>query len=614
MRSVIASLDQRYREQVHEVETVPLIVREPPEACAVCGGRMNVQKTIQRWGKTLAHGLFRVRETIYACASRRKKGHRVVTARSSFLAQLLLPHSTVGYDLLVYVGCQRFVHYRQREEIRAELKERYGIVLSTGEISALGRRFLVYLEALHQKQSPALRAALEADGGCPLHIDATGEDGRGTLVTAWAGWRGWVLSAWKAPTERTEFILPGIQRVAAEFGAPCAILRDLGRAMTEAAAQYVQSLKKPIPVLACHQHFLSDIGKDLLEEGHHQLRDGFRQIRLLPRLRAFVRQQGSHLGESIGRGREALDHWLAAKGHTPALPKGVEGIVAVRSMAQWALDYHADGRGLGFPFDLAWLDLSARCLHLLAALRTFLRTPPADAQVLKALETLERMLRPLEKDQPPFLLLLEALSKRADLFHRLRAVLRLEEKNPTAKKLHQIRAALQGLKASLRRKRPERGRAKDTREAIDLILEHLDRHGPYLWGHALRLPRRVGGGIRLVARTNNGLESLFHTIKHGERRRSGRKILTQDFEILPPAAALATNLHHADYVSLLCGSLDRLPEAFAALDAPHRSRSIAVGAKQSSTTVETASLSTIDKRFVRRQIFEDYILDAAKCA
>lgn len=615
MRSVIASLDQTYREQVHDLETVPLIVREAPGACTVCGSRMNVRKTIQRWGKTLAHGLFRVRETIYACVSRRKKGHHVVTARSSFLAQLLLPHSTVGYDLLVYVGCQRFVHYRQREEIRAELKERYGIVLSTGEISALGRRFLVYLEALHQRQVPALRAALKADGGWPLHIDATGEDGRGTLVTAWAGWRSWVLSAWKAPTERAEFILPGLQRVAADFGAACAIVRDLGRAMTEAAAEYVQSLKKPIPVLACHQHFLADIGKDLLEQGHNQLRDGFRQIRLLPRLRAFVRQQGSHLGESIGVGREALDHWLAAKGRTPALPKGVEGIVAVRSMAQWALDYHSDGSGLGFPFDLAWVNLSGRCLHLLAALRTFLRrTPPVDAQVLEALETLERLLRPLEKNQPPFLLLMEALSKRADLFHRLRAVLRLEEKNPTAKKLDQIRAALQGLKASLRRKRPERGPAKDMREAIDLILEHLDRHGPYLWGHAIRIPRRAGGGVRLVARTNNGLESLFHTIKHGERRRSGRKILTQDFEILPPAAALATNLHHADCVSLVCGSLDRLPEAFAALDAPHRSRSIAVSAKQSSTTVETASLSTIDKRFVRRPIFEEYILDAAKCA
>jgi hypothetical protein len=48
LRSVIASLDQRYREQVHDLETVPLIVREPPGACAVCGSRMNVQKTIQR--------------------------------------------------------------------------------------------------------------------------------------------------------------------------------------------------------------------------------------------------------------------------------------------------------------------------------------------------------------------------------------------------------------------------------------------------------------------------------------------------------------------------------------------------------------------------------------
>jgi hypothetical protein len=615
LRSVLASLDQRYREQVHDLETVPLIVREPPKACALCGSRMNVQKTIQRWGKTLAHGLFRVRETIYSCAFRdRQKDHPLVTARSSSLAQLLLPHSTVGYDLLVYVGCQRFVHYRQRGEIRDELKERYGIVLSTGEISALGRRFLAYLEALHQKQTPALRAALEADGGWPLHIDATGEDGRGTLVTAWAGWRGWVLSAWKAPTERTEFILPGIQRVTADFGPPCAIVRDLGRAMTEAAAPYVQSLKKTIPVLACHQHFLSDIGEDLLAERHNQLRDGFREIRLLPRLRAFVRQQGSHLGESIGAGREALDRWLAAKGRTPALPKGEEGIVAVRSMAQWGLDYHADGNGLGFPFDLSWLDLFDRCLYLLAALRTFLRTPPAHAQVRKALETLHRILRPLEGDEPPFLWVQEALSQRADLFHRLRAVLRLEEENSTAKKLDQIQTALQRFKAGLRRQRPERGPAQNTREAIDLILDHLDRHGPYLWGHAIRLPRRVGGGIRLVARTNNGLESLFHTIKHGERRRSGRKILTQDFEILPPAAVLATNLHHADYVTLVCGSLDRLPEAFATLDATHRSRSIAVGAKQNITTAETASLSTIDKRFVRRQIFEEYILSAAKCA
>src|SRR5436309_15410141 len=100
LRSVIASLDQRYREQVHEVETGPLIVREPPEACAVCGGRMNVQKTIQCEVKTLAYGLFRFRESIYACSSRRKKVHCIVTARCSFLAQLLFRHRTLDDYML----------------------------------------------------------------------------------------------------------------------------------------------------------------------------------------------------------------------------------------------------------------------------------------------------------------------------------------------------------------------------------------------------------------------------------------------------------------------------------------------------------------------------------
>jgi len=574
---------------------------------------MNVQKTIQRSGRTLAHGSFRVGETVWVCPSGCKQEGKPVTARSSHLAQLLLPRSRVGYDVLVYVGCQRFLQYRQRLEIRADLERQYGIVLSTGEISALGQRFLLYLERLHWKGAPTLRAALEADGGWPLHIDATGEDGRGTMVTVLAGWRGWVLSAWKAPTERAEFILPGIQRVAAAFGAPCALMRDLGRAMTEAAQQYVQSLETPIPVLACHQHFLSDIGEDLLEKGHNQLRDLFRKIKLLPHLRAFVRQQGRHLGEAIGPGRDALDRWLQATDHAHPIPQGVGGITTVRSLAQWVLDYRADGSGQGFPFDLPWLNLYGRCLHLSAALQTFLHTPPADGKVRRSLETLRRILHPVECDRPPFTSVGDSLAKRADLFTRLRAVLRLEDNEPTVKQLKNVQSALKRFTASLRRERPRRGPARDIRQAIDLILAHLDRHSPHLGGHAIAVPREAGGGVRLVARTNNDLESLFHTIKHGERRRSGRKILTQDFEVLPPAAALASNLRHPDYVSLVCGSLDHLAEAFAQLDAPDRSRSIAAGPRHNNTTTESASLSTRDKQLVRRPIFEDRILAASQC-
>jgi hypothetical protein len=112
-----------------------------------------------------------------------------------------------------------------------------------------------------------------------------------------------------------------------------------------------------------------------------------------------------------------------------------------------------------------------------------------------------------------------------------------------------------------------------------------------------------------VARTNNDLESVFHSLKHGERRRSGRKTLTHDFEVLPPAAALATNLLHPDYVHLMCGSLEHL----AGLDVSHRSCSIAAGSPSNSTTVESASFSTIDKRLVRRPVFEDRVLAASQC-
>lgn len=188
-------------------------------------------------------------------------------------------------------------------------------------------------------------------------------------------------------------------------------------------------------------------------------------LKVLGRLRIHL-----HLGELISSGREAVDHWLKGSGRAHRIPEGVSGITTVRSLAQWVLDYHADGRGQGFPFDLPWLSLSGRGLPLSAALQTFLRIPPADVPVRKSLETLQRMLRPLEGNDPPFLLIQDALAKRADLFDRLRTALRLEQKNPTPKKLNAIQAALRRLAASLRKERPKRGPAKDTRQAIDLIL------------------------------------------------------------------------------------------------------------------------------------------------
>jgi len=101
-------------------------------------------------------------------------------------------------------------------------------------------------------------------------------------------------------------------------------------------------------------------------------------------------------------------------------------------------------------------------------------------------------------------------------------------------------------------------------------------------------------------------------LKRGERRRSGRKNLAQDLELLPPGALLAVNLTRPDYVEIVCGSLDRLPQLFARLDAQNRHCSLAVAALQQAgeCDVVRASLNRSNRRLVRNEAMEERILAA----
>jgi hypothetical protein len=111
-------------------------------------------------------------------------------------------------------------------------------------------------------------------------------------------------------------------------------------------------------------------------------------------------------------------------------------------------------------------------------------------------------------------------------------------------------------------------------------------------GHVIPLPAAAGSGVHVVDRTNLILESFWHQLKHGERRRSGRKVLTYDFEGLPAAAALTCNLEQTDYVQILCGSLDQLPQAFAELDQARRRQQLATPPSQNPSALAAAADTT----------------------
>ncbi len=613
---------------------IQVSIREDPGCCPVCHGPWYVQKTVSRQGKTIVHGQFEVRETVHVCATRcRHKTGVLVTRRAASLAEHLIPGRGVGYDVMVWVGLRRFVEHCQREEIRTVLVREHGIRLSSGEISALAKLFLDYLQQLHNERSLALRAALVSDGGWPLHLDATGEDGRGTLFVVSAGWRNWVLGAWKLSTERAELILPCLRQVVERFGPPCAVMRDLGGPVTLAVNELLAELKLDVPVLACHQHFLSDIGRDLLKSAHGQLRDLFRRMKVRPKLRAVVRELGRKLGENIEQARQQVQIWQEQTGTTPNLPRGQAGMATVRALTQWILDYSTDGSGYDFPYDRPYLDLYDRCMTGAGAVDTFLSEPDNDSKVQNLLKRVRNILAPLV-GSIPFRRISRQLRARGKLFDELRDALRLVPKalpatdksisgqSPATKQaaaeLRDIQKEIDNLVTSLKRRRTKNATIKDICDAIKLILRHIEDHGPYLWGHVIPIPADKGGGIRLVHRTNNLMENFFKGMKHDERRRSGRKILTQDFEHLPAQATLAYNLNYPDYVEILCGSLKLLPNAFAKLDAEKRRRKLAGeeidndSSKVMIPQITTASLPIEDRRLIRANHMHRRVVAAAK--
>lgn len=591
---------------------------------------MQVQKSVRRHGKTLEHGSFEARETVHRCAARCPRGGALVTRRAAALAERIPAGHVIGYDVMVFVGLQRYVEHQQREEIRTALLERCGLAISSGELSALARRFVAYLERLHHVRADAIRAQLEASGGYPLHVDATGEDGRGTLLVAMAGWQPWILGAWKLPTERADAILPCLRSTVDRFGPPVAFVRDLGRAVTEAIDTLVAERGLTAPVLACHLHFLHDIGSDLLDAPHGELRALFRRFKVRPRLRDLARSLGRQIGREVSEARLEVTAWQEDHGAGHALPEGRAGLAVVRALTQWVLDYAADGDDLGLPFDRPYLDLHGRCLRAGRAIHAFLRTPPRDVQVLAAVDRLRRALDPVA-GEAQFTELGRKTSRRADLFEELRAALRLKPKRArdeaqatsrpppeyALRELQDVKTNVDALVDSLRERRPERGPAGDARDAIDLILRHIENHGKNLWGHVV--PRPTGGEVRLVDRTNNRLEGFFCGFKRGERRRSGRKILTKDLEDLPPQAVLAANLRDEDYVRILCGSVEALPRAFARLDAEERALQLAGAARPaapdplaSAPIPASASLPKEDRRIIRSDAMQSRILAAAR--
>ncbi len=465
--------------------------------------------------------------------------------RSRELASLVPEGCNHAFDLVVRVGAAHRLEHRQYGEIKTDLSARFGFEIPIRSLGNLAHEFIAYVQVVHRESIPLLRRDIAGRGGYILHVDGTCEEGSQVVLACMDSVSGQVLDSRKIGSENAAEVQGVLEGVRDEWGVPLAAVHDLGKALFAAVPEVFPG----VPQFICHYHFAADVGKDILKPGVGRLRNLFREVRLRPKLRAVALSLKEFAVDADGA------HVLAAliDGSLPErdLPEGT-GLGMVHGLVSWILAFSRAGRGYGFPFDVPYLDLYDRIVAvngLLADLPVTRRR--LEDRVARDLARVRRALAPVLEGEhaPEFARVVTELRRDRKVFEALRNRLRIcprdgkrrrnDEGVPAVVDPDRHRTILDNFRVTLRQRTTWK---KGPVRACRIVLQHLDKYWPYLFGH--RLPGAHG---IVVPRTNNIEEQEFRKVKRGCRRLHGRGRLRRDVNEMPAAALLLQNLRHVEY-------------------------------------------------------------------
>jgi hypothetical protein len=549
-------------------KTIPLVPWQ--EVCPVCDEELESYKTQSQTVYSVEYGNFTAQVKYRYCPTHAydpKDDESIVSYRSEPLARIVGPRRRYAYDVMTYLGVSRFLQGRQLQEIVPELSERYRIPISPAQAGRLSDEFLIRLSCLHASHRFHLKRLIRERGGYVLHIDASCEKKSSTVFVGIDGVSGWVLLSEKIPSEREEFIVPALRALRRGYGRPRGIMRDMGLGMERAAHAVFKGVSQRI----CHYHFLKDVGKDMLYADYQGIRSLVVDQKVTPQLNGLRRDLLTPLKRHRPN-QEMLEAVLSGRCKMTRSVFRDMDILLVVTTVDWVLNYYRDGSGLGFPFDCPYIHFYERCLkayRLLVHLQRLVSsTSFKDARLDTLVFALAKVCDPayeaakeLQEEHTIY------RAKRSE-FDRLRTVMRFygNGKAPLSQEMGyrsfaEMRAANKGLKKYLRtaKQRLSTTREDARREALNVIVDHLERHWDYLM--AKKEPEGIWGD-----RTNNCDEGLQRDCKRRLRLLTGKKDISQEFDRLGAYMPLVQNLENPSYVEAVIGSIDNLAEAFSELD------------------------------------------------
>jgi len=536
-------------------------------SCKRCSRQLHARRTRSRKVISIIYGTFSASEQHGYCPHHSK----LPSTRPRELSQIVAPGTNHAYDVIVQVGLERFLKCRQNEEIRIELSRNFGIELSVGTISHLALKFLAYLSTVHKESTRLLRADMHHRGGYILHIDGTCEGGSGVLLVCLDSMSGQVIESRKISSENHKEVKGVLKDVRRNWGIPLAIVHDMRRALISASGEVF----KGVPQFICHYHFAADVGKDILSPHADRLRKLFRSTGVRPKLRALIRSL-----KDFATAKDTSDHRVtdilqlrSTKGlRNHCTPEAAKG--AVHALASWILEYHQDGEGYGFPFDMPYLNLYKRIVNVHKELCQTIKIWPKRKRgplgtLMRLKEILDKVMQ--SENTPEFRKIVKEIKRDLLIFEQFRSALRIcpkggkhrrrDEGTPRMLSKRRHKEILKKLRAALQRKICSNSSSK---RASEIVVKHLNKYWNLLFGHVLR----KGTKKIVVPRTNNVEEGLFGIVKRQCRRLHGRGHLSRDIEVMSPAAPLVMNLRNTSYCDTVFGGKEpvKIVRRFSSVD------------------------------------------------
>jgi hypothetical protein len=518
-----------------------------------------ILKTTQRNVISLNFSTFQAKEII---REKRSEGKNSIY-RSGELATIVPSGARYAYDFIAFVGTQSYLKGRKLKEIEKELVSRHvGARIPMSSLYDAQRKFLFYFGALHYHAAPSIKEYLQDRGHNTWLIDGTLEAGTPVFFGIKEANDGIFLGSWKIPSENEKDISRCLTKTSEYFGEPEEVLHDLSERM----ANSCEIVFPHRPHRVCHYHFASDVGQDLYQSPQEMLSKRLRQTKLRLHLKDQRSRQTQWLSKAVHEMKMPLtliDLLSEIEVTTPwneAL--GREVLLALQL---WMLDYPRDGHRQGFPFDPYLLYFHRRVGKVYEASERLLSRNSVRQKAPKVFFNFSDQLKKYLTD--PIVVEASTLYEKAySIFDRLRSTLRLWAKgsSPMHESYdlhpHEQKNARESLK-DLQKQFDEESQACTNAKEQDfysITLTHLNKYAPYLF------PVQVSQGQKeIFVRTTNGIEKEWGARKRIRRQTHGRRKLTRDFHALPEEYMLVSNLKNPQYVEIVLGSFDQLPEKLA---------------------------------------------------